>query len=278
MRELMTTPNVSCTMSEGIADVRLTRTDKANALSGAMFDDLIAAGRLLAGVEALRAVVLSGAGFGFCAGIDMAVLDGMEAGEIAGEKDLVTRTHGICNRFQYAAWVWRELPVPVVAAIHGYALGGGFELSLGADMRYVTADARLSVMEIKWGLVPDMGGTQLMRHLAREDIVRELTYTGRIFSGAEAFEYGFATRVTQTPFECAHETARDIAAKSPQAMRALKRLLNNAVVVDPRAGLIDETIEQQALVGSPGQMAVVRAGREQRQPGKAPVTGSSGTS
>ena len=278
MRELMITPNVSCTISDGIADVRLTRTGKANALSGAMFDDLIAAGRLLADIEALRAVVLSGAGSGFCAGIDMAVLDGMEAGEIAGEKDLVTRTHGICNRFQYAAWVWRDLPVPVVAAIHGYALGGGFEVSLGADMRYVTADARLSVMEIKWGLVPDMGGTQLMRHLAREDIVRELTYTGRVFSGTEAFEYGFATRITQTPVESAHETARDIAAKSPQAMRALKRLLNNAVVADPRAGLIDETIEQQALVGSPGQIAVVRAGRKQSQPGDKPVLGSSRTS
>lgn len=277
MRDLMITPNVSCAMSDGIADVRLTRTEKANALSGAMFDDLIAAGQLLARKEALRAVVLSGAGSGFCAGIDMAVLDGMETGRIAGEKDLVTRTHGICNRFQYAAWVWRELPVPVIAAVHGYALGGGFELSLGADMRYVTPDARLSVMEIKWGLVPDMGGTQLMRHLAREDIVRELTYTGRVFSGTEAFEYGFATRITKTPFDCAYETAREIAAKSPDAMRALKRLLNNAVVADPRAGLIDETIEQQALVGSPGQIAVVRAGRMERQPGNEPVPGSSRT-
>lgn len=266
MRDLMNTPNVSCTMSDGIADLRLTRTGKANALSGAMFDDLIAAGQLLAGTEALRVVVISGAGSGFCAGIDMAVLDDMETGRIAGQQDLASRTHGISNRFQYAAWVWRELPVPVIASVHGYALGGGFQLALGADIRYVAPDARLSVMEIKWGLVPDMGGTQLMRHLAREDIVRELTYTGRIFSGTEAFEYGFATRVTDTPFDCALATAREIAAKSPEAMRASKRLLNNAVVVDPRTGLIEETIEQQALVGSPGQIAVIRAGRKPQSP------------
>jgi enoyl-CoA hydratase/carnithine racemase len=195
----------------------------------------------------------------------MSVLEGMEAGRIAGERDLVSRTHGICNRFQYAAWIWRELPVPVIAAVHGYALGGGFQLSLGADMRYVAPDTRLSVMEIRWGLVPDMAGTQLMRHLAREDIVRELSYTGRIFSGTEAFDYGFATRVTATPLDCARETARAIAAKSPEAVRAMKRLLNNAVATDPRAGLIEETIEQQALVDSPAQIAIVRAGRLEKE-------------
>jgi enoyl-CoA hydratase/carnithine racemase len=265
MDELMVTANVSCRMADGIAEVQLTRTDKANALSGAMFDDLIAAGRLLAGVDGLRVAVISGAGPGFCAGIDMSVLEGMEAGRIAGERDLVSRTHGICNRFQYAAWIWRELPVPVIAAVHGYALGGGFQLSLGADMRYVAPDTRLSVMEIRWGLVPDMAGTQLMRHLAREDIVRELSYTGRIFSGTEAFDYGFATRVTATPLDCARETARAIAAKSPEAVRAMKRLLNNAVATDPRAGLIEETIEQQALVDSPAQIAIVRAGRLEKE-------------
>ena len=114
---------------------------------------------------------------------------------VPGVRDLTTRTHGIANRPQQCAWLWRALPVPVIAAVHGVALGGGFQIMLGADMRYATADTRFSVMEIKWGLVPDLAGTQLMRHLAREDVVRELTYTGRVFNGEEAQQLGFVTRV-----------------------------------------------------------------------------------
>ena len=111
-----------------------------------------------------------------------------------GVRDLTKRTHGIANRPQQCAWQWRALPVPVIAAVHGVAFGGGFQIMLGADMRYATADTRFSVMEIKWGLVPDLAGTQLMRHLAREDVVRELTYTGRIFNGEEAQQLGFVTK------------------------------------------------------------------------------------
>lgn len=262
----MSDERVRCEILDGVADVRLARPAKRNALDGAMFDALIETGSRLSRTRGLRAVVLSGEGKGFCAGIDMEVLASMEAGSIAGQRDLVTRTHGICNRFQYAAWVWRELPVPVIAAVHGFALGGGFEVALGADMRYMTPDARLSVMEVRWGLVPDMGATQLMRHLAREDIVRELGYTGRVFSGTEALAYGFATRLAATPLDLALATAREIAAASPDAVRALKRLFNDAVVVDPRTGLIAETIEQQALVGSRNQMETVHADREGREP------------
>lgn len=251
-------------LNDGVADVRLARPGKSNALDGAMFDALIDAGRQLGETAGLRAVVLSGEGKGFCAGIDMGVLSDMAGGTIAGTANLVPRTYGICNRFQYAAWVWRELPVPVIAAVHGFALGGGFEVALGADLRYMTADARLSVMEVRWGLVPDMGATQLMRHVAREDIVRELSYTGRVFSGAEAFNYGFATRLAEDPRAAALETAREIAGRSPDAVRALKRLFNDAVTSDARSGLIAETIEQQALVGSRNQMETVLADREGR--------------
>jgi len=213
----------------------------------------------------LRAVVISGEGAGFCAGIDMAVLSDMKNGAIDGIADLVSRTHGDCNRFQYAAWVWRELPAPVIAAVHGFALGGGFEVALGADMRYMTPTARCAVMEVRWGLVPDMCATQLMRHLAREDVVRELSYTGRVFTGRQAFDYGFATRIEDDPRNAALETAREIAQKSPSAVRALKRLFNALPVTDQRAGLIAETVEQQALVGSRNQLETVAADREQRQ-------------
>jgi enoyl-CoA hydratase/carnithine racemase len=253
-------------INAGIAAVRLSRSEKSNALDRAMFDALIDAGEALKRAQEVRAVVLSGEGRGFCAGIDMSVLAEMEAGKIAGVDHLVSRTHGICNRFQYAAWVWREIPTPVIAAVHGFALGGGFEMALGADIRYLTPDARLAVMEVRWGLVPDMGGSQLMRHLAREDIVRELGYTGREFSGAEAFSYGFATRLSDDPKALAFETARQIADRSPHAVRALKRLFNRSVVVGREAGLIDECIEQQALVGSRNQMETVYAHREGRKP------------
>lgn len=231
-----------------------------------MFDALIEAGEKFRCAHGVRAVVLSGEGRGFCAGIDMRVLADMESGKIAGVDHLASRTHGICNRFQYAARIWREVPVPVIAAVHGFALGGGFELALGADIRYLTPDARLAVMEVRWGLVPDMGATQFMRHLAREDIVRELAYTGREFSGTEAFAYGFATRLADDPRSMAFATARQVADRSPHAVRALKRLFNRAVVVGPEAGLIDECIEQQALVGSRNQMETVYADREGRKP------------
>ncbi len=225
---------VSIDLKDGVADVRLIRADKMNALDPAMFEGIIAAGAELATMKGLRCVVLSGEGKAFCAGLDMASFAAMkqDGDAVPGVRDLTKRTHGIANRPQHCAWLWRELPVPVIAAVHGVAFGGGFQIALGADIRYATADTRFSVMEIKWGLVPDLAGTQLMRHLAREDVVRELTYTGRIFDGSEARQLGFVTRLVDDPRAAALETAREIANKSPDAMRAAKRLLNAAVATD----------------------------------------------
>lgn len=257
---------VSIEIKDGVADVRLSRADKMNALDPAMFEGIIAAGAELAATKGVRAVVLSGEGRAFCAGLDMASFAAMKAeGDgVPGVRDLVTRTHGIANRPQQCAWLWRELPVPVIAAVHGVAYGGGFQIALGADMRYATADTRFSVMEIKWGLVPDLAGTQLMRHLAREDIVRELTYTGRVFDGTEAERLGFVTRVVGDPRAAALDTAREIAAKSPDAVRAAKRLLNLAVATDAKAGLMAESVEQQKLIGSPNQLESVAANLQKR--------------
>lgn len=259
---------VSINMIDGVADVRMIRADKMNALDEAMFEGLIEAGDKLRADKSVRAIVLSGEGRAFCAGLDMGRFEAMkEKGEaIAGTRDLRPRTHGVANKPQWAAWQWREMPVPVIAAVHGVALGGGFQIALGPDIRYVAPDTRFSVMELKWGLVPDVAGTQLMRHLAREDIVRELTYTARIFGATEAKEYGFVTRICEKPLDEAMALAREIAGKNPHAIRAAKRLLNEAVLVDPQTGLQAESDEQVKLIGSRNQIEAVSANMAKRAP------------
>src|SRR4030081_2174175 len=226
---------VKVTMSDGVADVRLVRADKMNALDAAMFDALVATSGRLAREKGVRAVVLSGEGRAFCAGLDMGRFSAMNEnggnGIAGGEKRaLAARTHGLANFPQQAVWGWRQLPVPVIAAIQGVAFGGGFQLALGADMRFLTPDARMSIMEIKWGLVPDMAGTPILASLVRDDILRELTYTGRIFSAQEALSYGLATRICDAPPAAALAAAREIAGKSPDAIRACKRMLNRLSV------------------------------------------------
>lgn len=258
------TGRVVVTVADGIAEVRLNRPDKMNALDPGMFDGLLAAAERLGGDASLRAVVLHGEGRAFCAGLDMASFAAMGGGN--GIKGLAPRTHGIANRFQYAAWAWRELPVPVIAAVHGVAYGGGLQVALGADMRYAAPGTKFSVMEIKWGLVPDMAGTQVLRHLMRDDVIRDLTFTGRVIDADEALSLGLVTRVIDDPLAAARAAAADIAGKSPDAMRAAKRLLNRASVVEPGAGLIAESVEQDVLIGSPNQLEAVAANLEKRKP------------
>ncbi|MBB4425118.1 enoyl-CoA hydratase/carnithine racemase [Bradyrhizobium sp. CIR48] len=259
---------VSISISEGVADVRLVRADKMNALDQPMFEALVAASERLSKDKSVRAVVLSGEGRAFCAGLDMGRFAAMKEkggnGIPGGEnRDLTKRTHGQANFPQQAVWGWRQLPVPVIAAVHGVAFGGGFQLSLGADMRFLSADARMSIMEIKWGLVPDMAGTPILASLVRDDILRDLTYTGRIFSAQEAMTYGLATRICDDPRAAALEVAREIAEKSPDAIRAAKRLLNN-LSVDPGPALLAESVEQQKLIGSANQTEAVRSNLEKR--------------
>jgi enoyl-CoA hydratase/carnithine racemase len=257
------------TITEGVADVRLVRADKMNALDAAMFDALVATSERLAHEKGLRAVVLSGEGRAFCAGLDMSRFAAMKengGNGIGGDKrDLAARTHGLANFPQQAVWGWRQLPVPVIAAIQGVAFGGGFQLALGADMRFLAPDARMSIMEIKWGLIPDMAGTPILASLVRDDVLRELTYTGRIFSAQEALSYGLATRICDDPRAAAFEVAREIAGKSPQAIRAAKRLLNN-LSIDPGSALLAESVEQMKLMGGANQLEAVRANIEKRAP------------
>ncbi|WP_390343463.1 crotonase/enoyl-CoA hydratase family protein [Variovorax boronicumulans] len=259
--------------ADGVVELQLARADKMNALDPAMFDALVQAGEALRDDRSVRAVVIAGRGKAFCAGLDMASFERMGQGAAsdvlgaaAGGTDLVARTHGLSNAAQQVAMVWREVPVPVIAAVHGVAFGGGLQVALGADIRLVAADTRLSVMEIKWGLVPDMAGMVLMRELARTDVVRELTFTGRIFSGEEAVRLGLATRVAADPLAEALQMAHEIATKSPDAIRAGKRLLNASLAHSAAELLIAESVEQQALIGSPNQREAVKANIERRAP------------
>jgi enoyl-CoA hydratase/carnithine racemase len=253
-------------IADGVADVRLHRPEKMNAIDADMMWSLARAGERLRADPGVRAVVISGEGRGFCAGLDLDALKGLSTGNTRLPfTDLAKRSHGVANWAQHIVWQWREMPVPVIAAVHGVAVGGGLQLALGADLRYAAPECKFGITEIKWGLVPDMAGTQLMRHLVREDIVRELTFTGRTFSAAEACDWGFVTRVVDEPLEVAMEAAREMAARSPDAIRAAKRLLNLAVACDAASGLLAETEEQRALLGTPNQVEAVAGGREVRR-------------
>ena len=262
----------SVNITDGGADVRLTRGDKLNALDKQMLVALGETGAALGADKNVRVVVISGEGKAFCAGLDkstfgLLVSDDSPLNDQSKEQGMLEpRTHGIANHPQYATWVWRELPVPVIAAVHGAAVGGGFQLMLGADMRYVTPDARLSVMEVNWGLVPDMGGTPIMCRLAREDIVRELVYPGRLFSGTEALEYGFATRVMSDPLTAALETAREIAGKSPDAIRANKRIFQAANYANAADALLRESIEQDRIIAGENLMEAISSNMAERPP------------
>jgi enoyl-CoA hydratase/carnithine racemase len=263
---------VTVHMEDGVADVRLVRADKMNALDNAMFAALVETGERLKTEKGLRAVVLSGEGRAFCAGLDMGNFQAMASGERRGGQggtgSLVTanRTPGGANHAQQACMVWREIPVPVIGAIHGVAFGGGFQLALGCDLRFVTPDVKLAILEIKWGLVPDMAGIALLRGLVRDDVMRELTWTGRIFSGEEALAMGLATRVCADPRAEALALAREIASKNPDAIRAGKRLINLMAEADQQTILMEESREQTALIGSSNQVEAVSANLQKRAP------------
>lgn len=260
---------VQVDIQNGVANVRLVRTDKMNALDNAMFEALAETGERLKGEAGVRAVVLSGDGRAFCAGLDMGNFQQMaEGGSRRTSESLVKtpRTSGGANRAQHVCMVWREIPVPVIAAVHGVAFGGGFQLALGADIRFVAADVKLAVLEIKWGLIPDMAGMALMRGLVRDDVARELTFTGRIFGGEEAVAMGLATRVCADPRAEALALAREIAGKNPHAIRAGKRLLNLAASgASQQDVLMAESVEQGALIGTPNQVEAVVSNLQKRE-------------
>lgn len=267
----MSEDRVRVIRKDGIADVRMTRADKMNAVDPRMFEALVETARDLADDRTVRVVVISGEGRGFCSGLDMASMQALAGSRDANAerpaRPLFERSAASpANHAQQAAWLWHAMPAPVIAAVHGVAYGAGFQIALGADIRFVAPDARLSIRESYWGLIPDMAGSQLLRGLVRPDVAKELTYTARIISGEEAHRLGIATHVTNTPYESAMELAREIANVSPDAVRAAKRLLNEAPLVSTAQGLQREEELQRQLAGSKNQMEAVRASFEKRPP------------
>lgn len=254
---------------EHVGFVTLNRPDKRNALDIAMFDGLVAAAATLAGASDLRAVVISGAGPAFCAGLD---LKSIMAQPQEIERLLAKADGEMTNLAQRVAWAWRALPVPVIAALRGEVFGGGLQIALGADFRLAAPDARLSVMEIRWGLVPDMGGTRVLRDTVRLDVAKELTMTGRIVAAEEAVSIGLATRVCDDPLARAAALAGEIATRSPDAIRAAKYLLDRAVLLDDPAGLELETRLQLQLIGGRNQLEAARAGMAGETPSFRPAT------
>lgn len=259
---------VTITMLEnGIADVRMNRPDKMNALDPAQWRALADAIDQLGTMPGLRVVVLSGEGRAFCAGLDLASMAGdREPGASSLGANLADRTRGIANDMQYVAWGWRELAVPVIAAVHGVAFGAGSQIMAGADIRIVHPDTRFAIMEMKWGLVPDVGGMPLWRSQVADDVLREMIFTNRELSGAEAKALGFATHVGDDPLAQAMELARVIANKNPHAVRGAKRLCNMLVDASDAALLQAESDEQIKVMRTPNQIEAVMAEMQKRPP------------
>lgn len=251
------------TIDNAVATVRMSRPDKLNALDADMFEGLIHAGKQIIADKSVRAVVLHGEGRAFSAGLDFASFMGKPD---MMQKLLSRSEESLANMAQRVAWIWQEVQVPVIAAVHGVAFGGGLQIALGADIRYVTPDAKLSVLEIKWGLIPDMSITQTLLRLIPLDVAKELTFTGRVVSGTEAVKLGLATKVSDDPLADALATAKLIATKSPHAIRAGKALLNDSVTMSRADALKLETALQVSLLGSPNQTEAVQANMAKRDP------------
>jgi enoyl-CoA hydratase/carnithine racemase len=271
---------VHISISHGVADVKMIRSDKRNALDGAMFTALAAAGERLKTEPGVRVVVLSGEGSSFCAGLDFSSFTAMaggggnggggnggggNGGGGDGDGNPGSMSPGrITHLGQQVCWVWQELAVPVIAAVHGHALGGGIQIALGADIRIVHPDTQLSVREVHWGLVPDMTGSLLLSQLVRADIAKELVFTARVFDGREAHAIGLATRLSETPYEDAMAMAAEIAGRSPDAVRGAKQLINGLLHERAAAQFEAERRIIGSLIGRPNQVEAVMSNFEKR--------------
>ena len=257
-------PRVTTRITDHVAHVTLTRPDKMNAVDPEMAEAVVAAGQALADAD-IRAVVLSGEGKAFCAGLDVMSFAKLAAGD--PEALILPRSYGNTNLFQEVAMIWRRLPVPVIAALHGAVYGAGFQLALGADIRIAAPDAQLAIMEMKWGLIPDMGGMALLPRLTRSDVIRRMTYSAAPIPAAQAERWGLVTEIADDPLVAAQALALDIAARSPSAIRAAKRLIGQAESgIGEDAVLMAESVEQAALIGKPDQMEQIAANMARRAP------------
>ncbi len=245
-----------------IAKVTLNRPEKLNALSIDMFDALIKVGRQIAEDESIRCVILNANGPSFCSGLDLANFSPDPNAEM--NKDLTIREFEDCNKWQKAVWVWHECPVPVIAVGQGVIYGGGLQIFSAADIKFVHPESTLCILEMRWGIIPDMGGTQLWPLSVRMDILKELCYTNRKFSANEAVDYGFATHLSQDPLADAMTLAEQIASKSPSAIVQAKYVLNKAPYLSEADGLMLESEAQQAIIRKENQMEAIFSQMQKR--------------
>jgi enoyl-CoA hydratase/carnithine racemase len=268
----MINDRIEFSVENHVAHVKLSRADKMNALDQKMFDAIPMVGQQIRNDPSIRVVVVSGDGGNFCAGLDKSNFSSMlENKGISLDNDqpavtLADRTHGIANTPQHAVWMWRELPMPVIAAIDGFCLGGGLQIALGADFRYAKANSKFSILEMRWGIVPDMSSTQIMRHMIRDDVIRELTYTAKIFDAKQAKEWGFITDIVDDPLDHAMSVAKQIAYKNPDAIRAAKKIIDASYYQSAGQGLLMESVEQDKIMGTPNQIEAVMAELQKRKP------------
>lgn len=260
---------IQVVIDSGRAHVLMNRPEKKNALDRDMFEGLREAARDLAKDPSVRVVVLSGAGDSFCSGIDVSNFGAMASGELSQDSDSVkaavaNKSADGANEAQQLAWLWQELPVPVIAAMTGVAYGAGLHIALGADIRIVAPDARLAFVEVTWGLVPDMSGTQAMRRLIPLDLAKKIVFTGETISGEQAVAYHLATETSERPLIAAFELAKKIAERSPDAIRAAKKLLNRSGLVPLAEGLADEMAASGGLMGTKNQVEAVMSKLEKR--------------
>lgn len=247
-----------------VADVMLNRADKLNALDLPMFEALVAAADRIAGERSVRAVVLHGDGENFCAGIDLSVFSD-PAMDFADALN-TPLDPSPANIFQRVAYAWRELPIPVICALQGVAFGGGLQVALGADVRYAAPDARLSIMEAKWGIIPDMGISTTLRHLVGPDLVKELAWTARILESEEAQRLGIVTAIKTDPLQASRDLAAACASRSPEAVRGIKKLVNEAWELPEKHALALEASLQGGIIGGENQREAVRANLDRRAP------------
>jgi len=263
---------VKVSIEGGIADVRLDRADKRNALDPAMFDAIARAGKDLVSNKEIRAVVLSGSGASFCAGLDFASFQSMANGgssnsdtkSNSGENAGAMQPGAITHLAQQICWVWQEVPVPVIAAIQGHALGGGMQLALGADIRIAHPDTQFAMREVHWGLIPDMTGTLMLSRLVRDDVAKDLVFSARVISGTEAHQLGVVTRLTDSPLEVAMQIASEIAERSPDAVRGAKALINRLSNAGAAEHFAEERKIIHSLIGKPNQVEAVMSNFEKR--------------
>lgn len=248
---------VTLTIKNRLAHVQLQRPEKLNSLTKETFEDLVEIGQRLRSNESVACVVITGAGQAFCAGLDLKEFKTIQGGEESSAVVLGERLGAARALGQQSVHIWSLLEVPVIAGVHGVAMGGGLQLAIGADVTVVAPDTKMSMMEINWGIIPDLSGTQVLPRRVGASRAKLLTFTGEVFSGRHAGEIGVADEVHDDPVGRALELGRHIANKSRPALVWAKKLIDMAGNVELSEGFDSEQRALAELVGAPEQLDAV---------------------